>query len=129
MGVILCLVISSIKNKYRNLSKNGEKTEGTLVDYEISSVKNTNLKFPVVRFITKNEQQIIKKTENSFYSTTAKKGSRVIVFYNPSNPEEFMIQGKNFKLMYGIVMAGGILFSLSGVILILNYTGVLKLFK
>jgi len=129
MGIIVCLVMFSMKNKYRLLASIGEKADGTLVDFEYPKAKNNSPKLPVARFKTKDEQWITGKTENSLLSNNAQKNSQVIIFYNPANPEEFMIQGRNFKLMYLIVMAGGILFTVSGVLLLLNYAGILKFFK
>jgi len=129
MGVIMSVIIASTKNKYKKLSKNKEKADGVLMGYESSTVKTNNLKIPVVRFETRAKQQIVQKTEANFYSDNAKKGSKVLVFYDPANPEEFMIQSKHFQLTYSIIMIVGILFSLTGLILLLNYTGVIKLFK
>ena len=129
MGFILCYVIFSIKKKYKYLSENGEKVEGTLVDYEYTKVKNRDIKVPVVRFATQDEQWITKKTEESYFPTTAKKGTKVIVFYNPGNPEEFLIQSKKFRLFYITILIGGIVFILSGFILLLNGLNIIHLFK
>src|ERR1700730_6384266 len=94
MGCIICLVIHSIKRKYRRLAKTGGRAEGTLVGYAYFKIKNNNVKLPVVSFLTKENQNITNRTEESFFSSFAKIGSAVNVFYNPANPEDFMIQGK-----------------------------------
>ena len=129
MGAALCFVVFSIRNKYKKLMQTGEKVEGTLAGYADVKIKNMNAKVPVVNFITKAGQAVTQKSEESFFPANARKGAKVVVFYNPDNPQECMIQGKKFGVMYGVVMIGGIIFLLTGLILLLNKSGVIHVLK
>ncbi len=129
MGLGLCLFIFSIKSKYRQLVRKGEKTDGILQGYETVKIRNNTVKVPVVSFVTRAGQSFVLKDEKSFFPANAKKGSRMYVFYDPVNPEAFMIQGKKFNQMCIVVLAGGIVFILTGLILLLNYLDIIHWFK
>ncbi|MBS1599012.1 MAG: DUF3592 domain-containing protein [Bacteroidetes bacterium] len=128
MGLIMSFAIYSIKFKYKALTRGGVKVKGTLTDYEETKSNNKIEKIPVVQFSTIKKELVEKKTDK-YYLSSEKKGSKVIVFYNPDTPDEFLVIGKNFDAVSRIMIGVGILFSLTGIILLLNYTGVLKLFK
>lgn len=129
MGAAVCLFVYSINNKYKKLSQNGEKVEGMLAGYEFIKIKNNNTKVPVASFVTKTGQSITQKSEESFFPSNARKGTKVIVYYNPDNPQEFMMQGKKFRMMFIVVMIGGTVFFLTGLFLLLNYLGIVHILK
>lgn len=129
MGAALSLFVFSIRNKYKKLMQGGEKVEGTLQGYESVKIKNSNLNAPVVSFVTKSGKAFTQRSEESFFPSNARKGAKVIVFYNPDDPAECMIQGKKFAVMYFVVLIGGIIFFLTGLALLLNYTGIIHILK
>ena len=129
MGATLSVIVFSIKNKYKKLTQTGEQVEGTLQGYQLVKVKNNNVKAPVVSFVTKSGKALTQTTEESFFPSNAKKGAKVNVFYNPDDPAECMIQGKKFVVMYFAVFIGGIIFFLTGLILLLNYSGLIHILK
>ena len=129
MGGAVCFIIFSVNNKYKKLKQTGVKTEGTLAGYEMVKIKNTNTKVPVASFTTKDNRKIKQKTVESFFPANARMGTKIIVFYNPENPQEFMIQGKKFYTMYLAVLILSIIFFLSGLFFSLNYLGILYFLK
>ena len=129
MGAALGLFVFLIKNKYKKLSLHGEKVEGKLEGYEAVKLKNSTAKIPVASFFTKAGQAIIQKSEESFFPANVKKGTKVIVYYNPDNPQECMIQAKKFRQMYIVVMISSTIFFLTGLTLLLNQAGIIHVLK
>jgi hypothetical protein len=129
MGIIITLMISSIQRKYRRFSLQSEKVEGKLIRYELTAVRNHQVKMPVVEFTTKENRTLTGKSEDSYFSSYAKIGTKVVVFYNPSHPEKFMIQGKKFRSLYITVLVGGIAFIVSGAVLLLDHSRLIHLFR
>ena len=129
MGIIICLVIQFIKSKYKHLIKKGIKAEGTLINYDLVKIKNNNVKIPVIKFTANDNQTYTLQSADSFFSSYASLGTKVNVFYNPTDPKEFMIQGKKFKTLSVTILIGGIIFILSGIILLLNQFDIVHLFK
>jgi hypothetical protein len=129
MGAALSLIVFSIKSKYKKLMQSGEKVEGTLQGYESVKIKNRDMNAPVVSFVTRAGKAFTQRTEDSFFPANARRGAKVVVFYNPDNPAECMIQGKKFAVMYFAVFIGGIIFFLTGLALLLNYSGLIHILK
>jgi len=129
MSAVISFIVFSINNKYKRIKQIGIKTEGILAGYETVKIKNTNAKIPVASFVTQDGKKVTQKTPESFFPANAQKGAKIIVFYNPENPADFMIQGKKFRIMYLVVMIGGSIFFLSGLFFLLNYLGALHFLK
>jgi Protein of unknown function (DUF3592) len=127
MGMTVLLLV--LKSRNKNLIKHGDKTEGVIVDYDSSFQKNDTNKFPVVRFTTKKEELFTITSPDGFLPARVKKGKKVTILYNPDNPKEFTIQLPNEKLMFGTLVTGAIVFTVTGLILLLNELNVIHVFK
>ena len=129
ISAAVCFFAYSIKKKYSSFAQNIEKVDGKLEGYQIMKIKNRDLKVPVASFVTKDGRSVVQKSETSYFTSNAKKGTPVTVCYNTDNPLEMMILGKKFGYMYGVLMICGAIFFLTGFLLLLNYEGIIHLLK
>jgi hypothetical protein len=105
IGLILIIVSISIYIRIKKIRKSGIETEGIIFSSEMASDPNLRFGFPVVRFLTK-ENEWITETYNislSFY----KKGQKITIIYLPDKPTEFIIKTKfNYLIIYLLGIAG-----------------------
>jgi Protein of unknown function (DUF3592) len=127
MGIIVLLFTMTSRKK--SLIKQGIKTEGVIIDYETSTEKNDTNKYPIVRFTTQKEEVYTLPSPDGFLPGRVKKGKKVIIMYNPENPKEFVIQLDNEKLMFITLTGGAIVFTITGLLLLLNQLGIIHIFK
>lgn len=129
IGLIVCLIAVYYSNKYKRLLKTGESAEGIIFDYEISSNDGVSTQYPIVRYVTRQQQWVTKKAEVSItsFSSFLKKGSKVTVFYDPANPEEFVIYHKLIQVIIIITFIIGMIVIALGIILILNQQNIIHL--
>ena len=74
-------------NKRKKIIENGVGVEGTIFDYETDY--SDNMKYPIIRFVTKEGLWITKKSDYGF-TFRLKKNKKIIVIYNPENPGDFI---------------------------------------
>jgi Protein of unknown function (DUF3592) len=129
MGLAVIVMIQKNRSKISHLIKNGARTEGTVIGHSTTAEKNNNTVFPIIQFITNNQQSIRVASKEGFLPGRAKKGKKLSVIYDPTNPQDFTIELPKEKLMYITVLCGGILFMLTGILLILNQLEIIHLFK
>lgn len=128
MGGILAFVVIQMRSKYARLSSGG-KAVGTVAAIEVITKKNITIPTPVIQFVTSNNVSVSKTSEASILSPRIKKGTKVKVFYNPQNPEDFIAQSMQFKMTTLVVLTMSIIFVLFGILLTLNDLNVIHLFK
>jgi len=81
--------------KAKHLKATGKKAFGTVVknNYQKSHNDNRGLYYPVIQFITKNNQTIIQQL--NFGSNPPKNvGTKLQLLYNPDNPKEVQINSE-----------------------------------
>ena len=127
MGLTVCFVM--LKSRNKNLIKYGDKAEGVIVDYDSAAQKNNTNKFPIVRFTTKKEELFTLPSPEGFLPARVKMGKKVFVLYNPQNPKEFTIQLPNEQLMFITLVGAAIIFTITGVVLLLNELDIIHVLK
>ncbi|HVX50174.1 MAG TPA: DUF3592 domain-containing protein [Chitinophagaceae bacterium] len=128
MGSVLIYIILQMQSKYRAL-KNGAKAEGVIDGFETRIQKRATLTIPIIRFTTGQGQIISKASEDSVLSARIKKGVKVTVLYDPENPLHFIAKAKYFNTYSITVLVLSSIFTIFGLILILNDIGLIHLFK
>ena len=129
MSAAICFLAYSIQKKYKTFAPNIEKVEGTLLGYEILKTKKADKKIPIASFVTKDGQALTQKSTESFFSSNTKKGTTITVCYNVDNPTQIMIQGKKTGQAYYVLMIVAAVFFLAGLILLLNFEGIIHILK
>jgi Protein of unknown function (DUF3592) len=127
MGLTVCFLM--LKSRNKNLIKYGNKVEGVIVDYDSAAQKNDTNKFPIVRFTTKKEELFTLPSPEGFLPARVKMGKKVFVLYNPQNPKEFTIQLPNEQLMFITLVGAAIIFTITGVVLLLNELNIIHVIK
>ena len=127
MGLTVCFVM--LKSRNKNLIKYGNKVEGVIVDYDSAAQKNDTNKFPIVRFTTKKEELFTLPSPEGFLPARVKMGKKIFVLYNPQNPKEFTIQLPNEQLMFITLVGAAIIFTITGVVLLLNELDIIHVIK
>jgi Protein of unknown function (DUF3592) len=127
MGLTVCFLM--LKSRNKNLIKYGNKVEGVIVDYDSAAQKNDTNKFPIVRFTTIKEELFTLPSPEGFLPARVKMGKKVFVLYNPQNPKEFTIQLPNEQLMFITLVAAAIIFTITGVVLLLNELDIIHVIK
>src|SRR5258705_9627296 len=108
LGIAFMLIGSVLIDKRKRIIQNGIEVEGVVFDYETEySADNNFLKYPVIRFVTKEGLWITKKSDYGF-SFSMRKDKKVTVVYNPDNPEEFIYKASFdvSKLSYLFLVIG-----------------------
>ena len=103
VGLILLFIVIYFVSKMKNINKNAETVEGII--YENKTENNTgpdntnsSSHYPVVRFVTKQDQLwITKQADISFPFGVYKTGDKVEIVYNINKPTEFYIKDKKTK--------------------------------
>lgn len=137
MGVILVIIglisgisVTSTANQHKAIIDSGVKAEGTVTDVRIeirrgtsgtgnsSSTKDKSTKTTVVSFTAENSKtyntQFTEKYKGLKSNVTAEEqedmGKTMTVFYDSSNPENSVIEGKEVSVGLGYILGGGFLF-------------------
>ena len=106
--------------KSKRLLQTGTFVEGIVYENTTGSTSSDNATtyYPVVRFVTKQEEWI---TEKSSVSGFYKKGQIVKICYSPDNPKEFVIDSwQNRIIPVVITLSGIIIFLLASISLFLT---------
>ena len=118
----------SIRKKNKLIEASGEKVEGTIENIVYENHKGTVYKHPIIRFLTREQQRIVKRSAENIVSGF-KKGGKVLVFYDPADPNKFQIQSLKYNQFYFTILLGSIVFTIAGIMLALNEAGVIHWFK
>ncbi len=96
IAVALLYVSVSTLQRYNQIAKNGQETEGVVFDINSSDNLDTaTINYPVVRFTTVNQQWITDKSPVSIIPGSYKKGQKITVIYRIENPSDFFIKSNN----------------------------------
>lgn len=116
----LALAIYLFSNKQNFFSK-AEVTSGTIIKFIPVSSKNTMVYYPFVSFVAKSGQQIKFTSSVAYYSPNYMEGSKVKVFYDPTNPDNAEINGMYVFLIDPLIMGAlGVFFFLMGLWVVLG---------
>lgn len=109
-------------NKIKRIKAIGQKTEGIIFDKEASNttVGDTTITYPIVRFLTLNKEWITQKSSVSIIPGFYKKGEKVTVVYNPSTPTDFFIQSSNTYTVITILILVSVALIITGSYILLS---------
>jgi hypothetical protein len=116
VGVIMIIVFLVHLKRMRKTVKNGIEVEGIVFDLQSGDNITIRSKYPIIRFLTKNDMWVTKSYDIGMLPTVYKKGQKVTVIYSPDNPKEFILKSDDkialipfFVLIVGIgCLAAGI---------------------
>ncbi|HKB43295.1 MAG TPA: DUF3592 domain-containing protein [Chitinophagaceae bacterium] len=119
-GIVLIILAMTLLAKRNKIIQNGVEVEGVIFDFETSDTNNNYLKYPIIRFVTKEGSWITKTADYSL--PFLKRGQKVIVIYNKDNHEEFIFKTSIdvSKLAY-LFLILGIIILLIGLLLAYRY--------
>jgi hypothetical protein len=108
VGSLSILVALKLIEKKRKVITNGIETEGTIVGFEMSSIDDVSVYYPIIRFITKEGSWITVMADYAPPRFLLKEGQKVKVMYNTANPKEFVFNTafNLTKLSHVILVAG-----------------------
>lgn len=115
IGVVLVLYSVHSKRKISKLKRSGLEAEGIIFD--LSSGGRESNDTVVVRFVTKDNVWITKEPSTYFSQSglnLIRKGDKVKVFYNPDNPDDFVIIHSSSKYFFIAIILGGLIFAAYG---------------
>ncbi|ATL49120.1 hypothetical protein COR50_19160 [Chitinophaga caeni] len=130
---LICFVLAAVcfaiyRNlliKSRRVFASGEQAEGWVSGF-LETYTDRTLKFPVIRFMTKDNHWIT-ATYDVTTAWSFKKGQKLAVVYNKENPEEFEVkEGSLAWVKYLFLVVGGALV-VFGTMLILQSFSIISL--
>ncbi len=121
---IIVLLVSSLCTyglinllyKVKRLTEKGIKVEGIIKDLETTDFDDRGVRYPVVRFSTRDGVTIEGKNNIGVIFGNFKKGQMVEVCYNPKNPNEFIISSFSSLIFSYVGVILGIVAIIVGVV-------------
>ena len=104
------------KRKILKFKNSGLESEGIVFDL-ITNEKNEGPDPPdiwIIRFLTKNNIWIIKEPSVYFSHYGIKKGDKVQVFYNPDDPNDFVVYNPKTNPVFELAIVFGLLITAVG---------------
>lgn len=121
--VSLVVILVAIINlgKYKKIAATGIQAEGIIFDIESSTTtNNTAVTYPIVRFLTEQNEWITQKASVSLVPGSYKKGQPVTVVYLKDKPTEFFIKSNWTNTVLAIMIIIGLALLAYGVYLLIN---------
>ena len=120
LGIVFIILAMTFLAKRKTIIQNGIEAKGIIFDFKGSEINQSFMKYPIIRFVTKEGTWITKTSDYSF--PFLKKGKDVIVIYNKDKPQEFIFKTSfdASKLVY-IFLILGVAFLLIGLWLAYGY--------
>ena len=101
------------------LLKSGKVAEGVVFDFADSEMTNSQVRYPVIRFVTSDQKWITEKSSTSGFPAL-QKGQKVSVLYNPDNPKEFIIRTKMTRFTPYLIFILATMLLVAGIFQILH---------
>jgi hypothetical protein len=114
IGITLIYGGVKLRLKIKKLSAEGEIAEGIVYDIIESDNIDSRAYYPVIRFLTREQEWITEEYGISATSNRFKKGQKVHVFYHPDNPKIFLIKSKSSATASILTTAMGIILMIVG---------------
>lgn len=114
IGGIMSLIAITFSNKQKRIKKIGLTTEGIVYELSDDPSSSFNLRYPVIRFTTLNQEWVTEVANIGMFPGFFKKGQRVTVIYVRENPKQFIINSRtNDFVIYAMLIIGLLLILLS----------------
>ncbi len=110
ISIGLIAIPLKLLSRYQKLKKSGLPAEGIVFDLFESKLSGSYQKYPVIRFLTAKNEWITQKYESGISFSNYRKGQQLNLLYDPSNPEDFIIEsGANEIILYTLITVGVLL--------------------
>ena len=112
-----------LKRKRQRLLSGGVAVEGVVFDIASSinnGSSNSTSNYPVIRFVTLEEEWITQTYNTSYPEFILKRGQKVEVFYNPDKPSDFILNMKADKWILLFLLITSIVCLARGTISLIN---------
>lgn len=95
----------------QNFRRQGKVVRGKVVDVILEShIQRGCLYYPIVKFTLENGEHIRGQYSDGTMPAAYKKGEEVTVYYQPDQPEDFIIEGQQrmdvLVLLIGLILLG-----------------------
>jgi hypothetical protein len=97
IGIIVIIGAIFFMRKGKKLREEGIEAEGVVFDTEQSTINNSSISNPIIRFTTEKNEWITAKSNTGVIPRMYKKGDKVIVIYQKENPSYFVIKDNTTK--------------------------------
>lgn len=91
-GIAIFYVAFKFQLNTKKIAKIGEQAEGVVFDIVESSDTKSQVRYPIIRFVTSQKEWITEQYSISTLPGFFKKGQKVTIIYNPNNPKEFFVK-------------------------------------
>ncbi|MFC0517822.1 DUF3592 domain-containing protein [Mucilaginibacter angelicae] len=102
IGAVLTLVGAIMYDRRKKLMKTGIQVEGIVfsIEHEVSSNDSMGLYYPVIRYLTLQNEWITKKYDIGISGSSAyKEGDSVVVIYDPNENSVFTLNDTTSKII------------------------------
>ena len=110
ISLVIVLVVVKLLSDIRKISNHGIEVKGIIFNSEQLVRPDNNISYPVVRFLTMENNWITKSSKIGVIPGLYKIGKEVTVIYQNGNPHNFFIKDKlTFLIPLGMLIAASIL--------------------
>lgn len=99
IAAIAVVIVVSLILKRKKLLAAGIQAEGVVFQLNYvndisvdTSSGSTGMYYPVIRFLTKENEWITQQYDIGRYPSVYKEGDKVVIFYDPTDPTNFIIK-------------------------------------
>ena len=127
IGLGLIIVYYFQSTRLKKIIENGVEAEGIIFDFKQDQFNSDidfrdNSKYPIIRFVTKENKWITGQSLIKISSSFFKEGQKVNVTYNSENPTEFILKTKiSWNTLLNLFLPLGIGLASYGIYLAYNY--------
>jgi hypothetical protein len=119
IGLVFLAITRTTLDKVSHIKKNGRAIDGIIFDFQNNPNFSINYKYPVVRFLTIENQWFTERSNFAGFNGVYKKGQKIKIVYEKNNPKNFYIDsGYSFLLAYGLLVIGILLIVYGGMSLV-----------
>jgi hypothetical protein len=119
IGLVFLAIASTTLNKISRIKKNGIAIDGIIFDFQNNPNLSIKYEYPVVRFLTMENQWFTERSNFAGFNGVYKKGQKIKIVYEKTNPKNFFIDsGYSFLLTYGLLVIGMLLIAYGGISLV-----------
>lgn len=103
-GSAILIVWIYFKQKRDKLLRTGTVVEGIVFDFVSRSLSDSAGDYPVIRFVTIQQEWITQTYKISYPKIVLKRGQKVEVYYNPEKPSDFILKLKIDNWLLGLLV-------------------------
>jgi hypothetical protein len=120
IGVILIFLAIKILNNFKSISKEGVNVKGIVFEFEQIASTGTSVSYPIVRFLTLQNEWITQKSTAGVVPGFYKKGEELNIIYQKDNPNKFYVKDKKTSSVPLIIIAIALVLIILGILKSMN---------